>query len=167
MSLKRVNNFGKLGKAYDSVRRGYPKTVFAYLKKLAKGKGIKVLDIGCGTGLATRDLKKNGFEVVGADKDAVMLEFARKRKSGIPYIVAPANKLPFKNNEFDVVTAFTALHWFADKKSLREIKRVLKKGGLFFTALKDPSEEKRFQKLRNAYVALLKTYLLTLTNPPN
>ena len=65
-----------------------------------------------------------------------MLGAARKYKSPkiMKYITAQADKLPFKDGTFDAVTAFSAFHWFSDKKSVTEIKRVLKPGGIFFVA---------------------------------
>ena len=52
----------------------------------------------------------------------------------IRYVLGSAKKLPFKDETFDAVTAFSAFHWFYDQKSVKEIKRVLKPGGLFFIA---------------------------------
>lgn len=159
-SQTKRNNFGVLSKAYDAARRGYSKEVFQYLKKLAKGKKIKVLDIGCGTGISTRQLKEYGFNVIGVDKDLEMVKVARSKNDHIPYVVALAHKLPFKDDEFDVITAFTAFHWFTDKKSVREIKRVLKPKGLFFTAWKKPAKSKneRLRKIGRAYSAILDKY---------
>jgi ubiquinone/menaquinone biosynthesis C-methylase UbiE len=127
-------------------------------------KNAKVLDIGCGTGIATRQLKQYGFGVVGADKGIAMIRFARGKGDGIPYVVAPAHKLPFRGGEFDLVTAFTAFHWFEDGKSVREIKRVLKRGGIFFAAQKmdHPKsvkvKSKRVEKLRRGYRAMMDRY---------
>jgi ubiquinone/menaquinone biosynthesis C-methylase UbiE len=67
------------------------------------------------------------MRVVGYDIDPAMLSVARKRGGhGIKYVRGDARKLAFKNATFGGVTAFTALHWFLEKNSLREIKRVLK-----------------------------------------
>ncbi len=161
----RRNNFDALSKSYDAARRGYPATVYHFLKKFIPDKHAKVLDLGCGTGIATRELKLYGFKnVTGADKGAKMIQFARKRGGGIHYIVAPAHKLPFKDGELDVVTAFTAFHWFDDAKSVREIKRVLKPGGIFFAVGKTyhssvvPVWHKKVEELRRAYRAIMDRY---------
>ena len=132
MSTKRLGKFGEFVKQYEKARRSYPPEVLRFLKSLIKVKNPKILDIGCGTGISTRQLKNIG-EVTGVDPDPKMLKAARAHKSKVKiYVLAKAEKLPFKSQTFDIVTAFSALHWFDDKKSLLEIKRVLKPGGLFF-----------------------------------
>ncbi len=130
------NNFGLMSADYDLARRGYPDEVFEYLKSFVKKTRPETLDIGCGTGISTRQLKENGFEVIGADKDSAMVEVAKQRSPEISYFVAPANQLPFEAEHFDIATAFTAFHWFNDEESLTEIKRILKVGGIFSAALK-------------------------------
>jgi ubiquinone/menaquinone biosynthesis C-methylase UbiE len=135
-----LNNFGNLSTDYDQARRGYTNEVFEYVKSLIKKPSPKTLDIGCGTGISTRELKENGFEVIGADKDSAMVEVAKKRSPEISYLVAMANELPFESEQFDIVTAFTAFHWFNNEESLTEIKRVLRNGGVFFAALKISDE---------------------------
>src|SRR3989344_786630 len=148
--IKKKGNFGVLVKQYDAARRGYPDSVFNFLRKLSPTKRPNILDIGCGTGIATRQLKQQGFAVVGADKDQRMIKVAKQKDKGIRYIVAPTHKLPFRGKQFDIVTAFTAFHWFTDKKSVGEIKRVLKPGGLFFAVLKNPSDNKKYIILNRA-----------------
>ena len=143
--------------AYHSARRGYPVEVFSYLKELTKGSGSKVLDLGCGTGISTRQLKEFNFEVIGTDKDTVMIDMALKLSPDMDYIVALADKLPFNNNEFDVVTAFTAFHWFNNYESLSEIKRILRPEGMFFAALKTNRKDED-QDFKNGYMAILKKY---------
>ena len=155
------NKFGILSKYYDSARRGYPDEVFTYLKKIMKDKELKVLDIGCGTGISTRQLKKHKFNVIGVDKENKMIRVAKGKKDNIPYVVASIDKLPFKDGEFDIITAFTAFHWFTDKKSVTEIKRVLKPDGLFFAALKKTAKpkSKRIKKLSSGQKRILTKYL--------
>lgn len=143
---------------YAAARRGYPDALYKYLKNLAAKGKITTLDLGCGTGISTRELKKHGFKVMGADKDVKMIKTARNGGGKIKYLVAPADKLPFANNHFDIITAFTAFHWFNDKKSLLEISRVLKPGGLFFAALKSNHKSKRTNHVRQKYRKILKKY---------
>ncbi len=151
------NNFGVLSGEYDQVRRGYPQEVFDYLhSKTQEEKNL--LDIGCGTGISTRQLKGAGFNVVGIDMDSGMIEKA-KAHGGIEYVVAPANKLPFNDSEFDIVAAFTSFHWFTDDVSVAEIKRVLKTGGLFFVALKHKNESIETEAFRNEYKSILSKYV--------
>lgn len=160
------NKFGILSKDYNVARRGYPNAVFTYLKKIMKGKELKVLDIGCGTGISTRQLKKHKFNVTGVDKESKMINLAKGKGDRIHYVVASIDKMPFKDNEFDVITAFTAFHWFTDKKSVAEIKRVLKTNGLFFAALKKTAipKNKRLKRLTSGQKRILTKYLKNNAN---
>jgi len=155
--MKDLNNFGPMSAEYNSARRGYPNEVFEHLHSLTKKEKSLTLDIGCGTGISTRQLKEHNFEVVGADKDPEMIAVAERQTTNISYIVAPASKLPFQSNYFDVVTAFTAFHWFNNEKSLSEIKRVLKPGGIFFAALKTNRKD-RDEDFIKGYFSILKKY---------
>lgn len=158
--MDKRNNFGILSASYDSARRGYPQEVYDYLKSIAKVPSPQTLDIGCGTGLATRELKQNGFNVTGSDKDTTMIETAEKYGSDITYVVAPAEQLPFENATFDIVTTFTAFHWFTHEKAVNEIKRVLKDGGIFFAALKDNRYDNEEAKAQQTDVRIiLKKYV--------
>src|SRR5688572_476862 len=127
-----TGNFRKVREAYAEARLDFPNEVIGYITQHLPFRTALVLDIGCGTGIATRQLRDRGVRVIGSDIDAGMIEEAEKTSPKISYVVAPAHQLPFENNHFDAVTAFSAFHWFRDKKSLSEIKRVLKKDGRFF-----------------------------------
>jgi len=132
MSVK-LGQFGEFVKEYEKARRPYPREVFTYLKRLLPNKNPKILDLGCGTGISTRQLAGTG-QVIGCDPDPIMLKAARKHKrvNGERYVLGSAEKLPFKDNSFDAVTAFSAFHWFNNDESIGEIKRVLKTGGIIF-----------------------------------
>jgi SAM-dependent methyltransferase len=132
MNFKKIGNFGSLVKNYEKARKGYPTEVIEYLKKEIKVTKPLILDLGCGTGIASRQLVEIG-KVVGCDKNRVMLAHAKKHNTNkIKYVLGSAEKLPFKDNTFDVVTSFSSFHWFNNKKSLRQIKRVLKPDGVLF-----------------------------------
>ena len=155
--MSEQNNFGLMSEEYNSARRGYPPEVFEYLKSLIKKDNPVTLDMGCGTGISTRQLKQYAFEVIGADKDPAMIDMAMKQTIDIPYIIAPANKLPFEANKFDLITAFTAFHWFNDEESLLEIKRVMKENGIFFAALKTNRQDEN-KDFKEGYSSILKKY---------
>lgn len=165
--MKPRNNFGVLSTEYHTARRGYPPELFEYLKSLVKTEGKKVLDVGCGTGIATRQLKEVGFDVNGSDKDETMVKVALENSPDISYIVAPADKLPFESETFDVVTIFTAFHWFAHEKAVEEMKRVLKPGGVLFAALKDNRTNPKTAHIRKEYRAILHKYVGDRYNSAN
>jgi len=101
---------------------------------------LKILDLGCGNGIASYAFASLGHEVVAVDPDLssdVGLQ-ATYRLSGqiesgsISVIQAFAESLPFPDASFDVVYARQALHHFSDlNQGLEECSRVLKPNGLF------------------------------------
>jgi SAM-dependent methyltransferase len=98
--------------------------------------GDGVLDIACGTGNFTRNFARtvgpSGL-VIGLDASTTMLERAVDDTGGmeqVAYIRGDAQSLPFRDQSFDAVCCFAALHLFADPmKALDSIVRVLTPGG--------------------------------------
>ncbi|QQE79541.1 class I SAM-dependent methyltransferase [Alicyclobacillus sp. SO9] len=105
--------------------------------------GIKVLELGCGTGSLT--LEDGLYEVVGnngnviaTDPSVGMLERAKVKLSSfgaknVQFRQAPAESIPFHDNSFDAVVGMLFLHFTDIRKTLQEIHRVLKPGGTFTT----------------------------------
>ena len=65
--------------------------------------GQSVLDVGCGTGIAARQLQAAGATVLGVEPDARMASFARR--SGVDVEVARFENWETKSRQFDVVVA--------------------------------------------------------------
>lgn len=90
----------------------------------------RILDVGCGTGLNLKILSKYGH-AYGLDFSNEALRFSRSR-GDLPLIKASADKLPFKNDAFDIICALDVLeHIDDDKSAMLEINRVLKSGAPF------------------------------------
>ncbi len=98
-------------------------------EKIYKG---KILDIGCGNGRDSIFLAKKGYEVVGIDITPKAIALAKKnglKTKNLKFIVADAEKLPFKDGSFDSVYSAGVFHCTNLNKSLKEVVRVLKYGG--------------------------------------
>lgn len=96
----------------------------------------KVLEVGCGIGVVSSYLvKEYGWDVCGIDLDPGQIKGAKNNNivdESLKFLEADATKLPFKNNEFDMVLSFDALHHIPGwDKALEEINRVLKPGGFY------------------------------------
>ncbi len=95
--------------------------------------GDRALDLCCGTGDLAQRIQQAGAKVVGLDFSTEMLNHATKRAaklSNISFVRADAQKLPFHDETFDIVTAGYGLRNLADwEVGLAEMNRVLKSGG--------------------------------------
>jgi len=148
-------DFGVLANRYNEFRRGVPSEVIDYFYQSLKVFNPTVLDVGCGTGISTRQMIRDGVKLFGVDVDHKMVELARgKSSSTIHYTTAPAKNLPFAKEQFDALTAFSAFHWFSDDDSVAEIKRVLIKKGTFFVVNKNDVGE-----FKDGYKAVLKNFI--------
>lgn len=100
--------------------------------------GARLLDIGCGTGLFLREVKRNHprLAVTGVDLSAPYLDVARRRLaewSGVELVEAAAESIPAEDASFDIVTCVYLLHELppaARRQVAAEIGRVLKPGGV-------------------------------------
>jgi len=98
----------------------------------------RVLDLGCGTGWASRRLARMvpEGEVVGIDVADEMLRRAEQASSGIAnvrYLWGSAEKIPAADNSFDKVLSVESFYYYADQgKALDELRRVIAPGGRLF-----------------------------------
>lgn len=101
--------------------------------------GKRTLDVGCGEGRLSRDLKALGHQVVGVDASPTMLGAAREADPEIETHLADASALPFADESFDCAIAFMSLQDVQDLDgALREAARVLEPGGGFCMAIVHP-----------------------------
>jgi len=110
----------------------------AYLDALGELGGQRVLDVGCGTGVVTRDLARRvgpAGSATGVDPTQVFVEVAERLrvKQGLDnacFAVQDGRSLPFADATFDLVTAITVLCHVPDRADmLREMARVTRPGG--------------------------------------
>jgi ubiquinone/menaquinone biosynthesis C-methylase UbiE len=107
------------------------------IKSLKLPQDSQVLDLGCGPGFLARDLAGIGIGGVGMDSSQSMINYCTReaQREGIAdsqwrFVVGDAEKLPFKEETFDVVVASGLIEYLpTDESILREIQRVLKPGG--------------------------------------
>lgn len=128
---------------YDSVKNYLREYEHMYLaqpimEKIAPHRSPLVLDVATGTGRVPLALLRHAHfqgRVIGLDLSRRMLRFATKNlyvfDDRVTFLWASAEKLPFSNDMFDVVTCLEALEFMANPRAvLVEMVRVLRPGGL-------------------------------------
>jgi SAM-dependent methyltransferase len=104
------------------------------LDLLGEVSGRKLLDVGCGDGDFAVELSRRGALVTGIDASTETIAAAQRRVEGdraaVALLAAPAERLPFAADQFDLVTAITILCFVEDPRPVfREIARVLRPDG--------------------------------------
>lgn len=98
--------------------------------------GRRVLEIGCGTGLFTKELAGTANAVVALDISEVLIGKARERVSqaNVGFVVGNAYEMAFESGTFDIVVGSSVLHHLDVDLALTEFDRLLKPGGsIMFT----------------------------------
>ena len=93
--------------------------------------GKKVLEIGCGTGEFTKRIALSGADITAIDISPDLLEIARKTIPNVTvgFHVQNVEKLDFEDGSFDVVIGSSILHHLNLNPAIKEVYRVLKRGG--------------------------------------
>lgn len=121
-----ATSFEGLVDDYDAGRPAYPTALYDALPPLA---GAPLLELGAGTGIATRDLAGRGALVVSTDLGPRMLGRLHARLPQVPVVVARAEALPFVDGAFEGVAGAQMWHWVDVPAAAGEVARVLAPGG--------------------------------------
>lgn len=101
--------------------------------------GRLTLDLGCGEGRVTRDLRDLGHRVVGVDLAPSMVAAAREADPDGEYVEADVAALPFDDGAADLAIAFmTLMDMEQMPQAVSEIARVLEPAGRFAAAVVHP-----------------------------
>ena len=133
------------------------------LSHISIKRNTTILDIGCGGGKAVQELAAscpNG-KVFGIDYSEDMVALSKRvnkafiEKGLVEITYGSVSSLPFKNNMFDLVTAFESYYFWPDLiNDLKEINRVLKPGGKIFI-VNEVYKDNRFEKRNKKWANLL------------
>lgn len=97
------------------------------------GNGLRVLDVGCGTGRSRSIYRQRAGRYAGIDLSLGALRLARRREADASWLQADALRLPFRDASWDVVAFSSVLHHVPDRRAaLSEALRVLRPGGWAF-----------------------------------
>lgn len=150
--------FDKRAEYYDEGFEGKTSEKFYKLviENIVLSEGMKLLDMGCGTGTILKRLSgKCAIKGFGIDVEEKMLEIARKKCPEMQIINCSCDNTPFEADSFDAIVACMAFHHFPNKEDFaKECARLLKKGGKLYIA--DPKLPFIIRKLLHGILKLLK-----------
>jgi SAM-dependent methyltransferase len=129
---RRGSSFGAAAAAYAEHRPDYPPNAVRWcVAPLGRDiAGLRVLDLGAGTGKLTALLARLGADVTAVEPDAAMLAELRRRLPSVRALGAPAEAIPLPDGSVDAVLCAQSLHWFDLSRAVPEIARVLTAGGV-------------------------------------
>jgi SAM-dependent methyltransferase len=125
--------FNEVPELYDQVRPGYPDELFADLRTVTgMDERSSVLEVGCGTGQATRSLAALGCTVTAVEPGAEMVALAGQRIatcSDVEVETSTFEEWDDRGRRFDVLVAASAWHWVDPSTGWRRAHDVLRPGG--------------------------------------
>ena len=122
------------GPAHDEYE-DYAPSFFELLPEPPK----RVLEVGCGEGRVSRDLRSRGFDPVGIDISPTLVRLAQEADVDGSYLLADAASLPFDDDEFGLVVAYNTLMDVDDLEGVvAEIARILEPGGRLCACVTHP-----------------------------
>jgi SAM-dependent methyltransferase len=121
---QRAGSFGDDAEQYDRVRPTYPS---ALVDRLMADRPTTVLDVGCGTGIASRMFMARGCRVLGLEPDARMASVARRR--GVTVEDGLFEEWDAGPRHFDLLIAGQSWHWVDPHLGAAKAADVLHPGG--------------------------------------
>lgn len=115
---------------YDWAKIQEPTGMAGYLYVLESLKSVnrlRLLDVGCGSGIFSDMANGKGAEVTGIDASDKLIEEATRRNANISWLTGEMEELPFEDDLFDIVCGFNSFQYAANtKNALADAKRVFK-----------------------------------------
>ena len=128
--------FQSLAENYATARSQYPDRIIARINEIINAHALPssepklIVDLGCGTGISTRQLVGEKRKIIGVDLDIGMLEKAIEQSpDDIEFVCCDA--VSFRLDQLaDVVTMFASMHWLADHASMEAIRNLIDSTGI-------------------------------------
>lgn len=139
---------------YDSARPQMPLFPVEVISRYLGSQPENVIDLGCGTGLSTLIWNDRCKNAVGVEpSDDMRREADKKQTKTLSFIKGYSHDIPLPDGFADAVVCSQSFHWMEPVSTLKEVNRVLKKGGVFATVdcdwppIADWRAEKAYNKL--------------------
>ena len=153
----RALGFGSVAEEYERYRPGYPDALIDEVLAYAGRPVATALEIGAGTGKATRAFAARGVAVTATEPDSAMLAELRKQVPGVATVRASFEELPVTTT-YDLVYAAAAMHWTRAVGRWERVAALLEPGGVFASLggpleLADPDVAAAVAAARAPYLA--------------
>jgi ubiquinone/menaquinone biosynthesis C-methylase UbiE len=104
--------YKRIARFYDAIVEPFNATLRRYVVKVAQPTiGMKVLEVGCGTGTNLELFADAGCQVAGVDLSPSMIDLAKKKLDDRADLrLGDASEMPFADGSFDLVLSFLTLH---------------------------------------------------------
>jgi SAM-dependent methyltransferase len=155
---ERALSLGAVAAAYERFRPGYPDALVDEVLAYAGRPVRTALEIGAGTGKATREFATRGIAVTATDPDPGMLAELRRHVPAHVEVVRASFEELSLDRRYDLVYAAAALHWTEPLGRWSRIATLLDAGGVFASfggqlVLGDPEIEEAVRVARSPYLA--------------
>jgi SAM-dependent methyltransferase len=153
----RALSFGAVAEAYERFRPGYPAGLFDVVMTYAGQQVRTALEIGAGTGKATRLFAQRGITVTATEPDAAMLAELRKHVPASVKTVQAAFEDLRPGGGYGLVYVAAALHWTSPEGRWSRMAALLEPGGVFASfggpvRLADPVVEQAVRAARAPFL---------------
>ncbi|MGI5450956.1 class I SAM-dependent methyltransferase [Streptomyces sp. CA-243310] len=153
----RALSFGAMAYAYERFRPGYPDRLFDMVASYAGRPLRTALEIGAGTGKATRLFARRGVAVTATEPDEAMLAELRKHVPAHVATVRAAFEDVREGERYGLVYAAAALHWTDPQGRWSRVAGLLEPGGVFASfggpfRLADPAVEEAVRAARAPFL---------------
>ena len=133
MELRKESEmFNHAAEYYDKYRPGYPQEIIDSLISVTGiSKGSDLLEIGCGSGKATRQFIGNEFNISGIDpgEDLVRIGNERFKNENVIFVKGRFEEYDFGQKRFDVIYAAQSFHWVPQPIGYKKCADFLKDNG--------------------------------------
>lgn len=173
--ILRSRTFDQVAELYDRARQGYPEQLFDDLFALAemRPQATSIVEVGCGTGQATRSLARRGCRIVCVEPGPNLAAIARRNLAEFPRVTivnSPFEDFDPAAETFDMVFAATSWHWVDPQVRYAKAASVLRPGGvLAFTwgsHAFPPGFDPFFTEIQKTYVAIGDSWKGEFPPPP-
>lgn len=150
-------HFDALAGTYQRARPPYPDALWGRLRELEVLRpGVRVIELGAGTGEATTRLIHAGAEVVAVEPGRALAARLERRCPSAQLVIARAEDAPMAEAQFDLAVAATSVHWFDLSVVIPKLHRAIVRDGhlaVWRTAFGDPRTTTPFRDRVDEIVA--------------